>query len=689
MLVVGALIFAAIFAAGWLLWWQALLRRERRALARSFQVVEEDKRILALVARGASLREVLDTLTQSIERIASDCLCTILLLDPDGRHLLKGAGPSLPPEYMDAIDGLEIGPEVGACGSAAFLNETAIVEDVATDHRFALAKGLLLGFGLRACWSVPIRNSRGAVLGTFAMYHRQPSKPRDLELRLVEAAAHLAGNAIERLRDEQRLADIAARLNLAEQAASFGIWEVDIPDRVVTLSTGLASLIGWSGTPERIALRELLPLLHPDDRERIDAAVADAAVTAQLRVEFRVVLLGGRLLWLRGEGQVEIENGVPKRAVGALIDVTEERHLLASLEEARVAAEAATVAARQATVAARQAESVEQDRRSFLELVARDEPLDGILQALANAVSQHLPRGSGSSVQLELPDGSRIAGSSPMSDGVVRFLEQVPIGSVPQTGAEQPLAGLPLKSFEQQSSGAFAESPFATYCAVPIVRQTRTTGVIIALLPPDAAMSSGDHRLIESWGQFASLAVERSLLFESLSHRAHHDTLSGLLNRASLFDQLGDEIGKAKRSGTSVGVLYLDLDQFKAINDTHGHSAGDEVLREVSRRIGGNIRRSDLAARLGGDEFVVILPGVGEPEEATRVGESILRALAEPIVFNDTPLRASASLGISIFPRDGASPEALLNVADEAMYRAKTGAGVRHFLPPSVLPRSA
>jgi diguanylate cyclase (GGDEF)-like protein len=305
-------------------------------------------------------------------------------------------------------------------------------------------------------------------------------------------------------------------------------------------------------------------------------------------------------------------------------------------------------------------------------------------------VSQHLPRGSGASVQLELPDGSRVSGSSPMSDDLVRFFEQVPIASVPQTGDEQPLAGLPVESFDQQFSGAFAESAcFATYCAVPIVRQARATGVIIALLPPDAAMSSGDHRLIESWGQFASLAVERSLLFESLSHRAHHDTLTGLLNRGSLYDQLGDEIVKAKRSGTSVGVLYLDLDHFKAINDTHGHSAGDEVLREVSRRIGGNIRRSDLAARLGGDEFVVILPGVGEPEEATRVGESILSALAEPIVFNDTRLRAGASLGISIFPDDGASPEALLNVADEAMYRAKTSAGAHHFLPPSVLPRSA
>jgi diguanylate cyclase (GGDEF)-like protein len=674
MLIAVALIFAAVCAAGWLLRWQTLLRRERSALARSFQVVEEDKRILGLVARGASLGEVLNTLTQSIERIATDCFCTILLLDRDGRRLLAGAGPSLPPEYMAALNGLEIGPAVGACGSAAFLNETVIVEDVATDYRFALAKDHVMGVGLRSCWSVPIRDSRGAVLGTFAMYHRQPVKPRALELRLVEAAAHLAGNAIERLRDEQRLVEIAARLNLAEQAASFGLWEVDIADRQVTLSLGLASLIGWSGSPERIALSELRPLIHPEDRERLEAGIAAALVTGQLHLEFRVVLSGGRVLWVRGEGQIEREDGVAKRAVGALIDVTEERHLLASLEEARVAAEAATVAARQA-------ERVEQDRRTFLELVANDDPLGEILSVLVDAVSHHLPRGSAASIQLELPNGSRLGASSQMPENLVRLFEQVPIANVGPTAAEQSLVADAFESLAHASP--FEEFPFATYCAVPIVRQAHATGVIVALLPSDAAMSSGDRRLLESWAQFASLAVERSLLFESLSHRAHHDNLTGLLNRASLYDQLTDEIGRASRVGTSVGVLYLDLDQFKAINDTYGHDAGDELLREASHRIVDSIRSTDFAARLGGDEFVVLLPGVGGAAEAARIGATIQRALALPVMVNTIPLRANASLGISIFPDDGAAPETLVKVADEAMYRAKTEASSRRHLPQS------
>jgi hypothetical protein len=112
-----------------ILWRRSLRRlaeseRERKALARTSLVLEEERRVLELVAKGASLREVLDALTHAIERMATHCFCTVLLLDEDRLRLLEGSGGSLPAEYMRAINGLEIGPEVGACGTAAFRNET-------------------------------------------------------------------------------------------------------------------------------------------------------------------------------------------------------------------------------------------------------------------------------------------------------------------------------------------------------------------------------------------------------------------------------------------------------------------------------------------------------------------------------------------------------------------------------------
>ncbi|MBV9134810.1 MAG: GAF domain-containing protein, partial [Chloroflexi bacterium] len=184
---------AVACAVGWLVTYRTAAQhaRQHAELKQSLGVVDVDRRVLELVAGGASVQTVLDTLTHSIEKLATDVHCTILLLDEDGKHLRKGAGPSLPSSYLDLIDGLEIGPEVGACGTAAYTNQTVVVEDVATDYRFANGgRDLVMGYGLRSCWSVPIRDSKRNVLGTFATYHRTPARPRDFDLQLVEAAAH-------------------------------------------------------------------------------------------------------------------------------------------------------------------------------------------------------------------------------------------------------------------------------------------------------------------------------------------------------------------------------------------------------------------------------------------------------------------------------------------------------------------
>jgi GAF domain-containing protein len=219
----------------------AKCRREQEELSNSFQVTEFEKRLLELVARGASLNQLLDHVTLAIEAMAPRVFLHGHAAGwGERRFLVSASGPSLSAEYLQALNGLEIGPDVGACGSAAFRNQTVIVEDVATDYRFALAKDLVLSFGLRSWWSVPIRNFNGAVQGTFAMYHRKPSKPRQTELWLVEAGSRLAGNVIERLRAEQSLRQAAERLELAERAAKFGIWEVRFPGSAVAffITTG-------------------------------------------------------------------------------------------------------------------------------------------------------------------------------------------------------------------------------------------------------------------------------------------------------------------------------------------------------------------------------------------------------------------------------------------------------------------
>ncbi|HEV3333810.1 MAG TPA: ATP-binding protein [Bryobacteraceae bacterium] len=308
----------------------------------SSHVLEEERQMLELVAQGASPKQVMDALTHLIESMSPGCLCTILVLDEEKRHLLAGSSGGISPEYVQAINGLEIGPEVGACGSAAFRNETIIVDDIATDYRFAPVKDFVMSYGLRACWSVPIRDSKHGVLGTFAMYHRFPAKPRDLELRLVQAGAHLAGNAMERVQTEKLLRENADRIALAERVASFGIWEVDVPSDTLKFSDGFAAMMGLSDGPRRISLNQWWAMIHPDHRADVKTSFQAATPSRPtLLTELRVVLPDGSIRWHRAHGRVEFSGDVPVRVTGGAIDITQEKEMLLGLEQARATAEAA------------------------------------------------------------------------------------------------------------------------------------------------------------------------------------------------------------------------------------------------------------------------------------------------------------------------------------------------------------
>ncbi len=168
---------------------------------------------------------------------------------------------------------------------------------------------------------------------------------------------------------------------------------------------------------------------------------------------------------------------------------------------------------------------------------------------------------------------------------------------------------------------------------------------------------------------------------EQVRHLANHDPLTGLPNRRLLDDRLTQALNLAQRSGLGVAVMLIDLDRFKIINDTHGHEIGDRVLQTVARRLRTTIRKVDTVARQGGDEFVVVLPELGKATDAGRVANKILQQLGKPIAVERHSFVIGASIGISVFPSDGADAESLLRAADIAMYRAKsTGRGGAEFV---------
>jgi diguanylate cyclase (GGDEF)-like protein len=172
-------------------------------------------------------------------------------------------------------------------------------------------------------------------------------------------------------------------------------------------------------------------------------------------------------------------------------------------------------------------------------------------------------------------------------------------------------------------------------------------------------------------GYLVGLLRERA----ATEHDATHDALTSLPNRTLLVDRLDRSIAHARRNGTSCAVLFLDLDRFKEVNDTFGHAAGDGLLRSVAARLRTCVRDEDTVARLAGDEFVVLLPFLASPDDVLLVAQRVLDALGKPITVAEERMLLAASVGIAVYPNDGATADEVLASADAAMYRAKEQPG--------------
>jgi GAF domain-containing protein len=179
-------------------------------------------KILQKLAANAPLKEILERLVLLIEAQSPGMLCSILLLSDDGDHVRHGAAPSLPKEYIEAIDGGAIGPKHGSCGTAMYRGEPIVVTDIAVDPLWEDYRELALANGLRACWSTPILSGRGKVLGSFAMYYQEPRTPTGDEADLTEVATRIAGLAIEHHAANEILARTQAQLAQASHAADKG-----------------------------------------------------------------------------------------------------------------------------------------------------------------------------------------------------------------------------------------------------------------------------------------------------------------------------------------------------------------------------------------------------------------------------------------------------------------------------------
>ncbi len=220
---------------------EAAREREKRRFER---LQAGEREALEQLAAGAPLRAVLDVIVRFIEEITPDSIASVLLLDEGGEHLRTGAAPHLPTEYNNAIDGARLGPNAGSCGTAAFRKEPVIVADIERDPLWDDYRHLAAPHGLRACWSFPLCTPDGRVLGTFAVYYKQPRTPDAQSKQLIERAAHVAGIAIERRQLDDQLHALSARIEQVREEERTNIAR-EIHDELGQALTALKLDIAW------------------------------------------------------------------------------------------------------------------------------------------------------------------------------------------------------------------------------------------------------------------------------------------------------------------------------------------------------------------------------------------------------------------------------------------------------------
>ncbi|WP_372591228.1 diguanylate cyclase domain-containing protein [Guyparkeria sp.] len=400
-------------------------------------------------------------------------------------------------------------------------------------------------------------------------------------------------------------------LERAQDIAHIGNWVSDARTGRITWSDGIYAIFGYSPGDFRPTHERFMEAVHPDDRARVEEAVSHSFRTGDpYEIEHRIVRPDGEIRHVLERGMMEMDDaGTLVRMIGTVQDVTELRRF----EETRMEAAAIIESTHEAIFVADATGRIVRTNASFQREAGLD--VDELQGRRAESLFERSDDRRG--------DDFAVAWAKAQDQGAWE--------------GELTLVG----------------------------RSGRRVPVLLSLT--SLTLDWGERRIVGLFSDISGIYAREQLMW----HKAHHDPLTGAANRVLFRERLTRAIAEAERHEELVGVLYVDLDGFKPVNDNYGHEAGDEVLRTVVRRLNEATRETDTVARLGGDEMAVLLVRPATLEDVERVAEKLREAIARPIDWGSDSIRTSASIGVAIHPRDGANADELLRVADEAMYREK------------------
>lgn len=568
--------------------------------------------MLDRIARRTPVAETLQLIAVEAESRLQHARCAILTISPDGEGFKVAAAPHLPGPFHTLMETVPNGSSRTLCGRARAEKKPVFVRDIGECRgETPLCMRMAEEWGIRSAFALPLLELGGEPVGVLACYVSAVFES-DVQPHPLDSLIPLATLAIQQHQRDETLRASQLKWQYALEAAGHGVWDYDVPSGRLHLSRQWKAMLGYAEHEIGDGLAEWDGRLHPDDRENCYAdfmsmARGDTEAFGNIR---RLRCKNGSYRWFLGQGRVMEwgENGAPRRAVGTHTDITEQ---VAANEQLR---EAATVfqASTEAIMITDAAGVIKTVNPAF------------------SAVTGYAP--------------AEVVGQNP------RILKS---------------GRMPAEYYRRMWHHLLENGHWEAE-----VWNRRKDGKIYPEWQTITAVRNDQGEIIEYVAVFSDV-TKRRLSEEEIRFRAHYDVLTGLPNRSLLTERLDQAIRVCQRDGGKLGLLFIDLDRFKQVNDTLGHKAGDMLLREAAHRLQSCVRESDTVARQGGDEFVVLLLGVEKATDAGQVATKIAESVARPFDLNGQEARVGASIGITLFPDDGQDASTLLRNADLAMYRAK------------------
>src|SRR5271168_2281812 len=584
---------------------------------RAEAIAAGERRIFEKIAGNAPLSATLESICELMERVMADSCCAINLLDHDRQVLNFGVAPKLPREFVAAMDGAPIGIRYGSCAAAVYLTRQVTVADIEIDALWEFRREAALHAGFRAAWSTPIVASDGRVVGTLAVYRRLPGIPLSRDHELMSRMAQIAGIAIERRSAEDALRNSEVKFRGLFESMMEGVYQTSRNGRILVANPAFVNLLGYGSAEELYQVPASALYWYPSDRE-----------TFVRRVE--------------SEGELRNEEYVLRRKDGTMLVVLESSRVVRD-KHGRVTGYEGTLT------------DITERKKAETAVFQAKERAQVTLQSIGDAV-------------ITTDSEGRIDYMNPVAESLTGWENRE---------AEGRLIGEVLTVVDE-SSRESAESP-----VMRCLREGQMLGLSehtvlvnrrgqeLAIQDSAAPIRDRAGNLIGAVMVFHDVSKERRL-HRALHYQASHDALTGLINRREFENRLTAAVEDARQDRQAHHVLlYLDLDQFKLVNDTCGHPAGDLLLKQITGVLQSRVRGGDTLARLGGDEFGILLQDCSL-EQAQRVAETVRQAIRDyRFIWQNGVLAIGVSIGIVEISNEVPTVANVMSAADVACYSAK------------------